>query len=90
MSNGRTSSQPVSGVAGHHRKTCEGEHSPASTTTVAHSKLLACPGRAEGETPKPPPLEHDKDPLHLPGTVASQASSWCETTLPGRALGKSP
>ena len=38
--------------------------------------------RAEGETPKPPPLGYRKDPLRLPGTVASKGSPWCEATSP--------
>lgn len=80
-----TSSQSVKENVGQHRETCEGERTPTPARTATHSNLLECPQCAEGETPKPPPRGHNKDPLRLPGTVAGQGSLWCETTPPSRA-----
>ena len=80
-----TSSQSVKEYVGQHRETCEGERTPTSAKTATHSNLLVCPQCAEGETPKPLPRGHNKDPLRLPGTVADQGSLWCETTPPSRA-----
>lgn len=85
-----TSSITHSCGKGHHRKPVRGSGPQCQHERKKHSKSPDIQQRAEGETPKPPPIGYHKDPLHLPGTVTNKGSKRCEATPPCQALDKSP